>query len=153
MVSTDHKNITKAVDHDCNQTLGLFLCNQEQRAIERERDKLLMLEERKHQVVQQMRGSTTSHDSFSSSPTTPVSLLNPTAGASDLATLRESLQRELENQRRIFDDLEFQQLEVRGQLNIQPFGCGDGGDGGGCGGGLVVVVMVVMVVVVVVVWW
>ena len=86
--------------------------NQEQRAIERERDKLLMLEERKHQVAQQLRGSTTSHDSFSSSPTTPVSLLNPTAGASDLATLRESLQRELENQRRIFDDLEFQQLEV-----------------------------------------
>ena len=90
-----------------------------------------------------MRGSTTSHDSFSSSPTTPVSLLNPTAGASDLATLRESLQRELENQRRIFDDLEFQQLEVRGQLSIQPFGCGDGG---GDGGGLVVVVVVMVVV-------
>nr|KAG5702513.1 hypothetical protein BaRGS_003673 [Batillaria attramentaria] len=90
---------------------------EEQRAIERERDKLLMLEERQHQIIQQMQGSDDdTNNSFSSSPTTPVSLLNPTAGASELATLRESLQRELENQRRIFDDLEFQQLEAEARF-------------------------------------
>lgn len=70
-----------------------------------------MLEEKQHAVMQQLRSSTSSLE-MSSSPTTPVSLLNPTAGTSELSMLRESLQRELENQRRIFDDLEFQQLEV-----------------------------------------
>ncbi|XP_070182235.1 pleckstrin homology-like domain family B member 2 isoform X1 [Littorina saxatilis] len=88
----------------------------EQRAIEREREKLLMLEEKQHAVMQQLRSSTSSLE-MSSSPTTPVSLLNPTAGTSELSMLRESLQRELENQRRIFDDLEFQQLEAEARFD------------------------------------
>lgn len=94
-----------------NDIFAIYL--KEQRAIEREREKLLMLEERQHQLLQQLRSNNEdTNANFSSSPTTPVSLLNPTTSTSELATLRESLQRELENQRRIFDDLEFQQLEV-----------------------------------------
>ncbi|KAL8618498.1 hypothetical protein ACOMHN_000643 [Nucella lapillus] len=100
----------------------------EQKAIEREREKLLMLEERQHQLVQQMRdnnhaasgGGTGDSPTFSPSPPiTPLSLLHPpspTTPTSDLARLRESLQRELENQRRIFDDLEFQQLEAEARF-------------------------------------
>ncbi|XP_059156985.1 mucin-2-like [Physella acuta] len=83
----------------------------EQRIIELERQKLIALEEQQHQLNGRMMRSSTSSDGSNGGMSFSVD--------EDSAAVRQRLQQELERQRRIFDDLEFQQLEAEARFESE----------------------------------
>uniref|UniRef100_A0A0B7ARV0 PH domain-containing protein n=2 Tax=Arion vulgaris TaxID=1028688 RepID=A0A0B7ARV0_9EUPU len=86
----------------------------EQRIIELERQKLLALEEQHHQLNNRLlRSSTSSTGSGGSGGSSSLGMHD------DVAAMRVRLQQELERQRRIFDDLEFQQLEAEARFETE----------------------------------
>ncbi|GFS08674.1 pleckstrin-like protein domain family B member 2 [Elysia marginata] len=104
----------------------------EQRAINLERQKLLVLEEQQHALhdrllrVSSASGSQEAPGSPTSGPSSPTGSVNSTASAAsrqleleELTVRRVRLQQELERQRRIFDDLEFQQLEAEARFESE----------------------------------
>ncbi|CAL1527925.1 unnamed protein product [Lymnaea stagnalis] len=84
----------------------------EARIIELERQKLLALEEQQHQINGRLLRTSTSSDGSSSGGGS--FLLDE-----DTQAVRLRLQQELERQRRLFDDLEFQQLEAEARFETE----------------------------------
>jgi len=78
----------------------------EQRIIELEREKLIALEEQYHQLTARLMRASSSSDS-----TMVVD--------EETAARRVRLQQELERQRRLYDDLEFQQLEAEARFDSE----------------------------------
>ncbi|GFO46572.1 pleckstrin-like protein domain family b member 2 [Plakobranchus ocellatus] len=121
------------------ETLDMALREREkeQRIINLERQKLLALEEQQHAIHERLlrsAGSTSSQDTVTGSPSSPSSptssvssgiggLPSPSQGrqldTEELTARRLRLQHELERQRRIFDDLEFQQLEAEARFESE----------------------------------
>jgi len=76
----------------------------EQRIIELEREKLMALEEQYHQLTARVMRASSSSDSMTDE---------------ELGPRRVRLQQEVERQRRIYDDLEFQQLEAEARFDSE----------------------------------